>query len=168
MEPESLFFRGTFLMKFLAEELDRARREISEIEECNCDAIYSKYSIEPLVLHEDEIRKDLTTGYRVSDPMFLIRHLEDLEYTKCRVVEYRIPFDGDERLFMFTTRALPYYPFGRLEDNAFVISVKEGEELYISDYEYNLTLLKDCLEIIAEAVKCYNSDLKAIITELTG
>ena len=171
MISESFFFKGTFLMKFLAEELGRARNGIvSEIAEHEDDdiseTVYSKYSIEPIVLHEDEIEKSLTTGYRISDPLFFIKYLPDPECVKCRVVEYRIPFEGDERLFRFTTHPLPYYPFGRLEDHAFIISVKEGEDFYISDYKYNLIVLRNCIEIVERAVRCYNSDLKAMIRKL--
>ena len=171
MISESFFFKGTFLMKFLAEELGRVRNEIvSEIAEHEdediSEAVYSIHSIEPLTLHESETERHLTTGYRVSDPLFFIKYLSEPECVKCRVMEYRIPFEGDERLFRFTTRALPFYPFGRLEDGAFIISVKEGEDLYLSDYRYNLCLLRDCVDITREAVRCYNADLKTMIKEL--
>jgi len=171
MISESFFFKGTFLMKFLAEELGRARDDIvSEMTEHGdediSETVYSAHSIEPLVIHEEGIEKCLTTGYRVSDPLFLLKYLPDPECVECRVVEYRIPFEGDERLFRFTTHPLPYYPFGRLEDHTFVISVKEGEDLYISDYRYNLILLRNCIEIVERAVRCYNDDLKTMIRKL--
>jgi hypothetical protein len=170
MASESLFFRGTFLMKFLADELERAHNEIvNEMTDTKDerDALYLKYCIEPIVLREDELKKELTVGQRIVDPMYLVKPIsDDADRMDCRVMEYRIPFEGDERLFRFTTRPLPYYPFGRLDDGVFVISVKEGEELYLSDYEYNLTLLRDCVEIIAGAVSCYNSDLKMMIREI--
>jgi len=170
MESESFFFKGAFLMRFLTDELARARNEMEGMDDLVnvdvCDEIYSRYRIEPLVLHEDRAEKNLTTGYRFVDPLFLSRYLSNgADQVKCRVIEHRIPFEGDERLFCFTTRPLPFYPFGRLEDGAFVITEKEGEDLYHSDYWYNLFLLKECLIISTEAVRYYNSHLKSMIRE---
>jgi len=170
MSSESFFFKGVFLTKFLAGELARARSEMEGMDDLGsegaCDVIYLKYSIEPLVLHEEQAEKNLTTGYRIVDPLFRSKHLPDVANTvKCRVIEHWIPFEGDERLFGFTTRPLPFYPFGRLEDGAFVISEKEDEDLYISNYQYNLILLRDCLKMSAETVRCYNSDLRTMIKE---
>ena len=170
MTSESFFFKGAFLMKFLSDELARARSEREKMDdlgnEGTDDVIFSKYSIEPLVLHENQAVKNITTGYRIVDPLFLTKHSSNgADLVKCRVIEHRIPFEGDKRLFEFTTRPFPFYPFGRLEDGVFVITEKEGEELFISNYRYNLVLLKDCLSISTEAVKCYNSYLKAMIEE---
>jgi len=173
MESESFFFKGAFLMKFLTDELARARNEMEGMDdlgnEDTCDEIYSKYRIEPLVLHESMAKKNLTTGYRFVDPLFLSRYLSNgADRVKCRVIEYRIPFEGDERLFRFTTRPVPFYPFGRLEDGAFVISEKEGEDLYLSDYRYNVFLLNECMNSSAEAVKYYNSYLKSMIRDTSS
>jgi len=173
MESESFFFKGAFLMKFLNDELIRARNEMENMgdlgNENACDEIYSKYRIEPLVLHESLARKNLTTGYRFVDPLFLSRYLSNgADRVKCRVIEYRIPFEGDKRLFGFTTRPLPFYPFGRLEDGAFVISEKEGEDLYLSDYRYNIFLLKECMSLSTDAVRYYNSNLKSMIRDASS
>ena len=172
MESESFFFKGAFLMKYLSDELDRARNEMEKLNELGNegagDLIFLKYCIKPLVLHENRAVKNITTGYRVADPMYLTKPVSGEEdVVKCRVIEHKIPFDGDKRLFEFTTRPYPFYPFGRLEDGMFVITEKEGEDLYISNYRYNLVLLKDCLKISTEAVKCYNSHIKEMIDEVS-
>ena len=178
MAAEGLQFRGTFIMKFLAGELDRARREISghslsEMRVRYGDDVsrimYSRYCIKPLSLHEDSIQKNEIIGFRDRNP-FTIRPLlsNDRNVIPCKVTEYKIPFEGDERLFNLTTRPLPFYPYGRVEDGSFVIRSKDGEELFISDYEYNLTLLKECLEVISLAVECYNNDLRTMIDEMMG
>jgi len=177
MAREGLFFRGTFLMKFLADELIRARREIScslpEMRERYGDglpdAVYLEYSIEPLSIREAEIQKREVIGYRDRNP-FMIRPVSSKSpyAVACRVTEYRIPFEGDERLFDFTTQPFPFYPFGRLEEGMFVISSKEGEFFFTSDYEYNLGLLRRCVSITSAAVECYNSDLRAMIDEMIG
>jgi len=176
MTAEGLFFRGEFLMRFLAEELVRVRQEIScgslsEMQDQYGDEVsgilYSKYHIDPICIREDGIQKNEVIGFRDRNP-FMIRPVSRNDHNKvpCNVTEYKIPFDGDERLFNLTTCPLPFYPYGRLEDGSFVIRSKEGEELFISDYEYNLTLLKDCVKIISLAVECYNADLRTMIDEI--
>jgi hypothetical protein len=159
---DSLHFKGEFLMKFLAKELFRARDEAfaSALRRDDAgDKIYSKYRIEPIVLHERGIQKSEATGYMV-DPYKRSSSDERFYRTVCNITEYRIPFEGDERLFRYTTNPYPFYPYGRLEDETFVISVREGDETYLSDYDYNLNLLRGCVERVSKAVRCYNADLK--------
>lgn len=178
MAAEGLFFRGEYLMRFLAGELDRARFEItyhtmSEMQEHYGNdvqgSLYSKYVITPLTISEENIQSTETKGFRDRNPFLVRPASSSSSYAiACRVTEYRVPFEGDERLFRFTTCPFPFYPFGRLEDGNFVICVKDGEDHFLNDYDYQLALLKECVSISSAAVKCYNSDLKAMIEEMVG
>ncbi|MDR0777836.1 MAG: hypothetical protein LBE48_00130 [Methanomassiliicoccaceae archaeon] len=166
MTADSLHFKGEFLMKFLSKELLRARDEAfasalrRDVANDAGNKIYSKYRIEPIVLFENGIQKSEAAGYMV-DP-YIKRNSPDENFHKiaCNVTEYRIPFEGDERLFRYTTNPYPFYPYGRLEGEMFVISVREGDETYLSDYDYNLNLLRSCVERVSKAVRCYNTDLR--------
>jgi len=165
---EGLQFKGKYLVRFLAEELQRAREEVlrHSVRGDRSDAfddVYSKYEIIPLTIHEDAIQKSETTGYFI-DP-YTIRSFSDEppQRNACSVTEYRIPFDGDERLFNYTTHPMPYNPYGRVENGSFIISVKDGDESHLSDYNYNLNRLKDCIERATDSVRIYNGDLKDVI-----
>jgi hypothetical protein len=168
MIPECVQFNGRFLMKFLAEELMRARDEAissavrGKISD-TVDLLYSKYEIVPLTIHEDSIQTCETTGH-FTDPYERSLSEGYGKVTECNVTEFRIPFDGDERLFGYTTHPMPYSPYGRVEEHMFIISVKEGDQSHRSDYVYNFNRLKDCVRRVKNSVEVYNSDLKDIIT----
>jgi len=127
------------------------------------EKIYSKYEIIPLTIREDAIQRNETTGFFI-DPYVITSSFDGSpQRTACTVTEFRIPFEGDERLFNYTTHPMPYNPYGRVEGGSFIISVKEGDESHLSDFSYNLNRLKDCLERVTDSVSLYNADLKDII-----
>jgi len=166
MASERLQFKGRFLIKFLAEELYRAREEAlrSAMHGNRGDAfddIYSRYEIIPLTIREDAIERIETAGHFI-DPYTSFPDREP-ERTACSVTEFRIPFEGDERLFDYTTHPMPYNPYGRIENGSFVISVKDGDESHLSDFNYNLNRLKDCIERVTNFVNVYNGDLRDIV-----
>jgi len=168
MAPERLQFKGRFLMKFLAEELHRAREEAfrSAMHGDRGDvfeSIYSKYEIIPLTIHEDAIQRSETSGYFTDPYKTASSSGEDVMRTPCSVTEFRIPFEGDERLFDFTTHPMPFNPYGRVEDGMFIISVKDGDESHTSDLRYNLNRLRDCIGRVAESVNVYNGNLREIV-----
>lgn len=172
--PNRLYFHGRFLMKYLAEELLKVYSMLSEddaLHESDEDAIsiYERFMISPLVLREMKMSVNITMGYRDSNE-FLVRHdlnEDDSDAIPCIVIEYRIPFDGHEPLFDFTTSPLPFYPYGRVEDGCFIISVKDGERSFLSDYDYQLALLRENVNRTFVCVGYYNEGLREIINTLS-
>ena len=169
MYQDELFFRGTHLVRYLADRLFKATTALlsvplEDFSETIKDDVYEAYSLKALVMHENNIEERVTTGYRDSNP-FLARPARPDSYyaVKCKVTEYLVPFEGDLHLFGFTTGLYPFYPYGRLEDNCFVISMKEGEENFHHDLECQLVLLRLHLKECEAAVKCFNSDLRKMI-----
>ena len=157
------------MVRYLADRLFRATTALlsvplEDIGETIKDDIYESYSLKTLIMHEDKIEERVTTGYRDSNP-FLTRHARSDSYyaVKCKVTEYLVPFEGDLHLFGFTTGLYPFYPYGRLEGNCFVVSMKEGEENFHHDLECQLVLLRLHIKECAAAVECFNSDLHKMI-----
>jgi len=169
MSRECVQFNGRFLMKFLAEELFRAREEALRYamrggDDETFDSIYDKFMIIPLEIHEEAIQRNETVGH-FTDPYARRSSSDECDARiECSVTEFKIPFEGDERLFNYTTHPMPYNPYGRVEEGSFIISVKEGDETHRSDYTYNLNRLRDCVERVKDSVELYNSDLREIIS----
>ncbi|MDR0334301.1 MAG: hypothetical protein LBH69_00220 [Methanomassiliicoccaceae archaeon] len=171
MTEDRLQFKGEYLVRFLVKELRRAREEALRSAMHGdgndvFDGIYSKYEIIPLTIREDAIRRSETTGYFTD--IFSRYAGVSSERTACGITEFRIPFEGDERLFGYTTHPLPFNPYGRVEDGSFIISVKEGDQSHLSDYDYNLSRLRECVGRVRDSVTVYNADLRDIITTFAG
>ena len=169
MYQNELFFRGTYIMRYLADRLFRATMAILEIPPTEMagsikDDVYEAYSLKPLIIHEDRIETRLTTGYRDSNPFMSRPVTADSYYAvKCKVTEYLVPFEGDKHLFGFTTSPFPFYPYGKIDGDNFVISMKDGQEDFNHDLEYQLVLLRVHTKECKAAVDCFNGDLKKMI-----
>lgn len=153
-------------MRYLAEELERISIMFSEIGLLSdVTSAYDKFMIHPITLRESDMSVNVTTGHRDSNE-FLVRHdlrPNDRGAIPCAVIEYHIPFDGDGSLFDYTTSPMPFYPYGRIEGDCFIISVKDGERSYLSDYDHQLALLRENVLRTEVCVECFNDHLRSVI-----
>ena len=169
VDESELFFRGTYIMRYLADRLLRATMALLSVNPADIDSdikkdVYEAYLLHPLEMHEDQIKIRFTTGYRDKNPFLTRPAKEDSPYAiKCRVTEFMVPFDGDRHLFGLTTGPMPFYPYGKVDGDNFIISVKDGEEHFLNDPGYQLSLLRMCLKASKAAVECYNEELRKMI-----
>ena len=166
---EEVFFKGQFIMKFLGEELKRINSEIVPGNDSDADELYEKFSIRPLKIFEDRMTITESYGYRDKNPFLQRQATRNSPYAvRCAVQEYRIPYEGDERLFRLTTSPFPFYPYGRLEEGCFVFRIMEEEQNFLNDIKYQMMLLRMCLEKTRASVDCFNEQLMERILTMTG
>ena len=159
---EEVFFKGEFISKFLCDELDRISSALSSDlkNEDDIQETYRKLHIEPLEISEEDMTTQEFEGYRDRNPFLQRPATKNSPYAiKCKVVEYKIPYEGDRRLFRVTTSPFPFYPFGRLEEDHFVFRIMEEKMDFLNDIDYQMTLLRLCVDKCKAFVKCFNSDL---------
>ena len=159
---EEIFFKGEFITKFLYDELERISSALSSElrDENGITEAYRRLHIEPLRISEENMTTEESEGYMDRNPFLQRPATKNSPYAiKCKVVEYKIPYVGDRRLFRLTTSPFPFYPFGRLENDHFVFRIKEEEMGFLNDIDYQMTLLRMCVEKCKAFVDCFNSDL---------